>query len=124
MTVQRQGTVICIGCPLGCRVKVSPGKKGGPPVIKGAECRKGEKFVLEEFRNPVRTLTATVPTGDASSPLLPVRSSRPVPKGLLGKIMDETVQAEVKAPVSAGDIIVRNVLETGVDLVATADWPG
>lgn len=117
-------TVICIGCPLGCRVTLSLDKRGKVTSIKGAECKKGEKFVLKEFANPARTVTATVRTGDTSFPMLPVRTSRPVPKELIEKIMLATVKAQVPASVKAGDVIVRNVVKTGADLIATTDWPG
>lgn len=132
MSTARQGEVIevppremiiCIGCPLGCRVKISQDKKGKVVAIKGAECKRGEKFVLKEFSDPVRTVTATVRTGEDSFPLLPVRTSRPVPKERVHEIMLETVRARVTPPVKAGDVIVKNVLKTGADLVATTDWP-
>jgi CxxC motif-containing protein len=122
--VPGRDAVICIGCPLGCRVTVSQDKQSKVTAIKGAECKQGEKYVLKEFANPVRTLTATIRTGDDSLPLLPVRTSKPVPKKLMEKIMHETVRARVKPPVRAGDVIVKNVLKTGSDLVATADWSG
>ena len=80
-------------------------------------------FVLKEFSDPVRTVTATVRTGEDSFPLLPVRTSRPVPKERVREIMLETVRARVTPPVKAGDVIVKNVLKTGADLVATTDWP-
>lgn len=132
MSTARQGEVIevppremiiCIGCPLGCRVKISQDKKSKVIAIKGAECKRGEKFVLKEFSDPVRTVTATVRTGEDSFPLLPVRTSRPVPKERVHEIMLETVRARVTPPVKAGDVIVKNVLKTGADLVATTDWP-
>ncbi|MDY6795155.1 MAG: DUF1667 domain-containing protein [Actinomycetota bacterium] len=117
-------TIICIGCPLGCRVTVAQDKKGRITQIKGAECKQGEKYVLKEFENPVRTLTATVRTGDESYPLLPVRTSIPVPKILLADIMLQTAKARVEPPVKAGDVILKNVLKTGSDLIATSDWSG
>ncbi len=120
--VPRQETVICVGCPLGCRVKVSLDKRGATS-FKGAECKKGEKLVLKELSNPVRTVTATVRTGDDSFPLLPVRTSRPVSQGLIRQIMKQTVRAGATAPVRAGDVVVKNVSGTGADLIATADWP-
>lgn len=117
-------SIICIGCPLGCRVTVIQDKKGRITGMKGAECKQGEKYVLKEFENPVRTLTATVRTGDADFPLLPVRSSDPVPKRLMGDIMRETAGVTAKPPVKTGDVIIKNVMKTGSDLIATADWPG
>ncbi len=116
-------TVICIGCPLGCRVTVLQDRKGNVTGFKGAECRQGQKYVLEELRNPVRTLTATVRTGDENCPLLPVRTSRPVLKVLMKPIMRETAKVKVVPPVKAGDVILKNVLKSKADLVATADWP-
>jgi CxxC motif-containing protein len=117
-------TIICIGCPLGCRVTVTQDRRGKITSMKGADCKQGEKYVLKELKNPVRTLTATVRTGDEDFPLLPVRTSRPVLKTLMKPIMKETVDARVKPPVKAGDVIVKNVLQTGSDLVATTDWSG
>jgi CxxC motif-containing protein len=45
-------------------------------------------------------------------------------KILMKPIMKETVKARVKPPVKAGDIIVKNVMKTGSDLISTTDWPG
>ena len=115
-------TVICIGCPLGCRVTVVQDKKGNVTGMKGAECKQGEKYVLKELQHPVRTLTATVRTGDESLPLLPVRTSRPVLKVMLKPIMVETAKVKARPPVKAGDVIVKNVLKTKADLFATTDW--
>ena len=95
-------TVICIGCPLGCRVKVTQDRKGNVTAMKGADCKQGEKYVLEELRNPVRTLTATVRTTGEDFPLLPVRTSRPVLKAKMKPIMRETAKIRVKPPVKAG----------------------
>lgn len=117
-------TVICVGCPLGCRVSVTLDKKGSVTRIRGAQCRQGERYVLKELREPVRTLTTTVRTVDAGFPLLPVRTSRPVLKTLMADIMRETVRLRVKPPVRCGKVIVADVAGSGADLVATTDWRG
>lgn len=117
-------TVICIGCPLGCRVTVLRDKKDNVTGFQGAECKQGQKYILEELKNPVRTLTATVRTGDESYPLLPVRTSRPVLKVLMRPIMRETAKVRARPPVKAGDVIVKNVARSKADVIATADWSG
>jgi CxxC motif-containing protein len=117
-------TVICIGCPLGCRVKVSLDKRGRVASIRGAQCRQGEKYVLKELKEPVRTLTTTVRTTDREFPLLPVRTSRPVLKALMEGIMRETAGVVVKPPVKCGQVILPDVSGSGADLVATTDWGG
>ncbi len=118
-------TVICIGCPLGCRVTVLQDKKGNVTGMKGAECKQGEKYVLKELQNPVRTLTATVRTGDERFPLLPVRTSRPVLKVLMKPIMLETAKVRVKPPVKVGGHHREERLSRSkADLIATTDWAG
>jgi CxxC motif-containing protein len=116
--------IICIGCPLGCRVTVRIDKRGKIAQMKGAECKQGEKYVQKEFTSPVRTLTATVRTGSERFPLLPVRTSRPVPRDTLRDMMLETAKIKVKPPVEVGEVIARNVLDTGSDLIATSEWHG
>ena len=67
----------------------------------------------------MRILTTTVKTDSEKTPLVPVRSEKPLPKE---KIMDcmEVIRAqEVKAPVSVYDVIVENICGTGINIVAT-----
>jgi CxxC motif-containing protein len=115
-------TVICIGCPLGCRVRVVLDRRGRVAGMRGAQCRQGEKYVLKELKEPVRTLTTTLRTTDPEFPLLPVRTSRPVLKTLLLDIMKETAGVVLKPPVRCGQVVVPDVAGSGADLVATADW--
>ena len=118
----RWETIICTGCPLGCRVTLVLDGEGNVTALKSAECKLGEKYVMEEYKNPVRYLTATVRTGDESFPLLPVKSSRPIPKRLVRKVMRATINVGLRPPVEIGDVVVSNLLETGADLVATSRW--
>lgn len=115
-------TVICIGCPLGCRVSVTVDRRGRITGIRGAQCRQGERYVLKELKEPVRTLTTTLRTNDRDFPLLPVRTSRPVPKQIMRDIVRETAGVVVKPPVRCGQVLVPNVCASGADLVATSDW--
>ena len=48
-----------------------------------------------------------------------MKSAAPVPKGLLFDCMKEINKVTVKAPVQIGDVVIRNILGTGVDIVAT-----
>lgn len=115
-------TVICIGCPLGCRVVVDLDRRGKVAGMRGARCRQGERYVLKELKEPMRTLTTTLRTTDREFPLLPVRTSRPVLKTLLLDIMKETAGVVVKPPVKCGQVLVPDVCGSGADLVATVDW--
>lgn len=98
------------------------GSQGKIAAVRGAQCREGEKYARGEFRNPVRVLTTTVRTDRHDAPLLPVRTSRPISKALLAKAVLVARDCRIKTPVKMGDVLVKNVLKTGADLVATSDW--
>ena len=49
-----------------------------------------------------------------------VRLSSPVPLHMIFPIMDEIRKVSVTAPVSIGDIIIRDVLSSGADVIATS----
>jgi len=115
-------TVICIGCPLGCRVSVSLDRGKRVTGMRGARCRQGERYILKELKEPVRTLTTTLRTTDEDFPLLPVRTSRPVLKTLLEDIVRGTADVVVSPPVRCGQVVVPDVCGSGADLVATTDW--
>jgi CxxC motif-containing protein len=121
--VTREETIICVGCPLGCEIKLLLGDRDEVVEVDGNKCKEGKQYALEEFSNPVRTLTATVLTKDGSQPLLPVRTSKPILKTLLTQGMSIIAGTTVKPPIRMGDVIVPNLLDTGVDVVATSDLP-
>jgi len=119
--VTRIETVICIGCPMGCEIKLTVGAKGEITKISGNRCKEGKSYAPQEYKNPVRILTATVKTANSSRPLLPVRSARPILKRLLLPSMPVLAGITVTAPVRVGDVVVPNLLDTGVDVIATGE---
>ncbi|MDI6616071.1 MAG: DUF1667 domain-containing protein [Syntrophaceae bacterium] len=114
-------TFICIGCPLGCRVTLTIDGKGAVAGFAGNKCKEGEKYVLEEYTNPVRTLTATVLTEGSSQPLLAVRTSRPIVKTKLAEGMAVIAKVRARPPLKIGDVVVPNLLDTGADIVASGN---
>jgi len=119
--VTREQMIICVGCPLGCEVKLIVNNKDEVTEVEGNQCKEGREYALKEFKNPVRTLTATVLTQSSSQPLLPVRTTKPILKRLQAPSMAIIAKARAKPPIKIGDIIVPNLLDTGVDLVASSD---
>jgi CxxC motif-containing protein len=111
--------IICITCPKGCEAAVS--KEGDSIQIKGKICRKGKGHFIQEFTEPMRTLTSTVLVEGSSPRRLPVRTRGPIPKKDLFRAMDIVVQAWVRPPVRIGDVIIPNLLGTGVDLISSDD---
>ena len=115
--------IICVGCPLGCEVKLTLNDRDEVAEVEGNQCKEGREYALKEFKNPVRTLTATVLTKGSSQPLLPVRTTKPILKTLMAESMIIIAKARAKPPIKMGDVIAPNLLDTGIDLVATSDLP-
>ena len=107
--------LICISCPMGCHLKVNTETKE----VTGNTCKRGEIYGINEVTNPVRVITTTVKVKDGELPVIPVKTKAPIPKELNFKAMEVLNSIELQAPISMGDIIVKNILGTGVDVVAT-----
>ncbi len=109
--------IICISCPLGCHLTVTV--DGDDVTVEGNTCKNGEKYGIEEVTNPKRVIPSTVYIKNGKLPRLPVKTADAVPKGMIFDIMDEINKAKAVAPVKMGDVIIENVLGTGVDVVAS-----
>jgi CxxC motif-containing protein len=112
--------LICIVCPVGCRltlVKDDTAEKGY--VIEGNNCARGIKYGIDELTNPTRMIPTTVRIKNGLLNRLPVRTQSPVPKELIFECMKVINDVEVNAPVKLGDVIVENILDTGVNIIAT-----
>jgi CxxC motif-containing protein len=64
-------------------------------------------------------LTTSVLVNEGEWPLISVKSSKPVPKEKLFSFLDEVKKASVIAPVKNGEIILKNVADTDIDIIAT-----
>jgi len=111
--------LICITCPKGCEARVWA--EEGSLKVKGKICKKGKSYLKQEFQEPKRTLTTTVLTQDSRLKRFPVRTSGPIPKKDLLRAMDYLSSVKVRPPVKASDVIVRDLLQTGVDVIACDD---
>ena len=108
--------ITCTVCPMGCSLVVS--KVDGEYKVEGNTCKRGAKYGVEEVTNPRRVITTTVKLNGGCLNLLPVKTNDSVPKELMFDIMKLLDRVEVNAPVSVGDVIVKDVLGTGVDVVS------
>lgn len=111
-------TIICLSCPKGCRVKV---KADGDEIkdISGHECPQGIEYAKNEYLNPTRILPTTVRVKNGQIALVPVKTAAPIPKEKIGEAMQKLATVEVKAPIELGQVIVENIANTGIDVVAT-----
>ena len=108
--------LICILCPRGCRLQVDDELN-----VTGNFCPRGIAYARTEMTNPTRVLTSTVKIKSKNAVRLSVKTSQAVPKGKMFDCMRELDKVMVEAPIRIGDVIVYNICETGVDVVATKD---
>jgi len=113
---------LCIGCPLGCRVEVED-RSGEIVEIRGQSCKKGDVFARQEHTDPRRVVTTTVAVRDGLWPRLPVKTQGDVPKAKIVEVCRLLHRLELEAPVTMGQVIIADVLGTGVDVVASRDLP-
>ena len=110
----------CIVCPVGCELTATLSEDGKSVVkVTGNSCKRGEKYAVEELTASTRTLTSTVRLKGAADKLLPVRTDRPIPKNSLSDAMKIIKTVAATAPVKAGDVLVRDFIVPGVNLIAT-----
>jgi len=108
----------CVLCPVSCELEVFEDLDAELQII-GNQCDKGVPFALEEVLRPKRNLATSVPIEGAASRLVSVRLSGPVPRELIFPILAEIAKLRPKAPVRRGQVLIANVLGTGVDVIAT-----
>ena len=116
-------TYLCIGCPLGCRLELEETDDHEIVEVRGFNCKKGERFAIEEHTDPRRMVTTTVAVEGGLFPRLPVRTAQPVPKPLVRRVCDELRAVRMVSPVSMGDVVRHDVAGSGIDVIATRDLP-
>ena len=107
--------MICIMCPMGCNLTVT--KNGDDITVTGNNCQRGVIFAKEELTCPKRIVTSSVKTEQG---VRACKTSQPVPKSMIFDVMKEIEKLRLKK-VKFGDVVIKNVLNTGADIVITAN---
>ncbi len=108
--------LICIVCPKGCHLNVD---EDNDFTVTGNECVRGVKYGKEECTAPKRVVTSTVKVKGGIYPRISVKTDGNIPKELVFNIVKELDNVELIAPVKLGDVIIKDILNTGVNIVAT-----
>ncbi len=115
--MDRTKQVICIGCPNGCLVTAE--RKGEDFEVTGNLCPKGRDYIINEFTNPVRTISSIIRIEGAQGDVVSCKTASEIPKGRIFEVMELIRHAKVKAPVEVGDVLIKDAAGTGVDIIAT-----
>ncbi|MEE1078203.1 MAG: DUF1667 domain-containing protein [Agathobacter sp.] len=119
MTTQE---LICIGCPLGCNVTVTM-EDNEVTKVEGNTCPRGDAYARKEVTNPTRIVTSLVRVNGGTQAMVSCKTSSDIPKGKIFEITEALTKVTVNAPVAIGDVLVSNVANTGVDIIATKNVP-
>lgn len=112
---------VCVRCPQGCMVQVGT-SEDGTTSVRGNTCARGAEYALAEVTRPERMLTMTVPAAGSLEPLS-VKTSAPVPKETISRVVNEIAQYRIAIPIRLHEIIISNVCGLGVDVIATKELP-
>jgi len=111
--------MICLSCPIGCHLEVDP--DGGELKVTGNRCPKGLEYAREEYFSPKRIVTATCRSSSARMPRVPVRTNRPLAVELINDLLAEIYARQLAPPMRAGEPVVRDFRDTGVDVVLSTN---
>lgn len=110
--------MICIVCPMGCRMTVN---EEDPITVSGHSCPRGEEYAKNEILHPVRMITSTVKISGAIYRRCPVKTDAAVPKDKIFEAMKLLDRLELVSPVHTGQIVVENICGTKSNFVATRE---
>ena len=115
----------CTTCPSECLLTVEVERDDGRVAevrsVTGNSCPRGDKFAHQELTCPMRVLTTTVAVSGGDEALLPVRTAEAIPLELHAQAMALIRGLVVDAPIRMGDVVLENLLETNINLVASMD---
>ena len=116
----------CTTCPSECLLTVeverdTDGNVAEVRSVAGNSCPRGDKFAHQELTCPMRVLTTTVAVSSGDESLLPVRTAEAIPLKLHAQAMNLIRGLVVNAPIHMGDVILPNLLNTNINLVASMD---
>lgn len=116
----------CTTCPSECLLTVEVERDADGAVVEvrsvtGNSCPRGDKFAHQELTCPMRVLTTTVAVSGSDEVLLPVRTAEAIPLALHAQVMDLIRGLVVDAPIRMGGVVLEDLLNTGIDLIASMD---
>jgi len=111
--------IICVACPKGCHLEVR--RCGEELLVSNEGCKRGREYAMNEIYDPRRMVASTVRVQGGLHPLVPVYTAQPFPKGRIRELLAELRTIQLQAPVRLHQVILPNVLGSGIDILASRD---
>lgn len=113
--------IVCIVCPNGCRLNVMIDENNKVTKVENALCRNGQSYAVSEVQCPMRSLTTSARIKGGNLPLVSVRSDKPIPKEKIQEAISMISKLELEAPVGFHQVLIHDILGTGVDIISTKE---
>lgn len=110
----------CKLCPVHCTLSIEQMENvSGIQNVYGCRCSRGYEYI-KQFRTDQQCMLPTsVRVNSKNLNRLPVNSDAPIPKTMVSEAMMIIRTLEVNPPVNSGEIILENILNTGVNIIST-----
>ena len=112
--------MICISCPMGCHLSCDITDMNDIKVT-GNTCPRGVLYAKDELTQPKRIVTGSMRVIGGNKAMLSVKTSNAIDKHLIFDSLRLLNEITVNAPIHIGDVMIENVLGTGVNFVATKE---
>jgi CxxC motif-containing protein len=112
---------------MGCSLSVNE-DANGELLISGNKCPRGSSYAQEEIKSPKRVVTAICKvlrnnnddkTSLSNHRRIPVKTNSACPKEKIDALLQAIYNTSVKLPVNAGDVIISNWNESGINVSIT-----
>jgi CxxC motif-containing protein len=110
--------VICNECQKKCVIDIY--KEGDKLAFEGHNCNKGIGYGEDYINSSKRIFTTVVRIkSNTSTKVVPVKSNEPIEVSLWIECSKALGRLYVGVPIKIGDVICKNILNTGVDIICT-----
>lgn len=121
-TNKKNTEFICTKCPMGCMLNLKI--NGEEIIVTGNTCKIGEKYGINEYKNPLRTITTSIKCNSNNGfKMISVKTTDDISKTLLNDCLKEIKKINLHLKdnenIKVGDVIIHNILNLNVDVVAT-----
>lgn len=109
--------VICKDCEMKCILDIDMFENNLK--VDGCGCEKGKEYAEKELENSQDIFTTLVRIKGAKCNVVPVKSTMPIDKKKWVECSKAISRLYVGTPIKIGDVVCKNLLNTGVDMVCT-----
>lgn len=120
--MEEKRKLVCVSCPVGCELTVTLDEEKIVDV-SGNTCKLGIDYAQQEIFDPRRMVASTVRVKNGFHPLVPVYTEHPIPKPMIMDVLVQLRKVEVEAPVAINDVVIENILDTGINVIASRNMP-